>query len=100
MKRLNTRAQALEIVKPLSKKIHKYPKFIRKPLLQQNHIINVIGFLMNTSFAEDSVSTCDFHSNAESFAMIEEEKPEEMPSHIHKVNIINNVYKFMLFCFF
>ena len=64
---------ALESVKLLSKKIHKYPKYIRKPLVKHSH-----GILMNISFAEDSISTCDLHSNAESFSLSEEEKTEDL----------------------
>lgn len=61
----------LQAVKPLSKKIHKFPKFIRKPYLKlKSH---------NIFFVEDSISTCDIHSHIESFSSIEEERTEEIP---------------------
>lgn len=65
----------LRKVESLSKKIHKYPKYIRKPFLKAKSRVSTT----NISFAEDSISTCDIHSNAESFYLMEEERPEEIP---------------------
>lgn len=62
----------LERAKSLSKKIQKFNKFIRKPLIKRSG-----SFFLNFSYAEDSISTCDVQSNFEIFSMIEEEKPEE-----------------------
>lgn len=78
----------LQAVKPLSKKIHKYPKFIRKPYLKsKSH---------NIFFVEDSISTCDIHSHMESFSSIEEERTEEIP----KVSSLFSILILYLFSYF
>jgi len=73
-----------ETVKAMSKKIHKFSRFIRKPLIQKKARVSSL----NLSFAEDSISTCDLHSNEEvdSFSIIEEEKSEvgSSPSKVYK----------------
>ena len=75
-----------ETVKALSKKIHKFPRFIRKPQM-------TLQVLLNCSFAEDSISTCDIHSNdigeVETFSSIAmEEEKSELGSSPSKVLIL------------
>ncbi len=87
---------ALESVKFLSKKIHKYPKYIRKPLVK--HVKHSRGSVMNLSFAEDSLSTCDLHSNAESFSFSEEEKTEDLSIKV-KLYKLNEFFQFYILRF-
>lgn len=63
----------LERAKSVSKKIQKFNKFIRKPLIKHSR-----SFFLNLSYAEDSISTCDIQSNSEAFYRIEEEMPEDL----------------------
>ena len=62
----------LQAAKPMSKKIQKYPKYIRKPFLKPKYKRS----FTNLIFVEDSISTCDNHSNLESSIEMEEEIPK------------------------
>lgn len=65
------RSHLTETVNILSKKIHKFPRFIRKPFNSKARRVS-----LNCSFAEDSISTCDLRSNAEleSISVMENEE--------------------------